>query len=142
MLDQKRLTLVARHFEPIAGEPLYASGDYLGPLWELAENVVQEDPAREDADASHNEDEIARRTAIALAVICYGRITPEPAMIEVILPNGDRAKTEDEAGALLAARTLIEEASIAAGGARKLRAGLVVTRGGQYDGRLTEACKR
>lgn len=62
-------------------------------------------------------------------------------MFEVILNNGDRAEADSEAGILLAARLLIQEAAQAAGAARILRKDVIVTQAETYNSRLTNAAR-
>jgi len=59
----------------------------------------------------------------------------------VILNNGDRAEADSEAGILLAAWTLIQEAAQAAGAARALRSDVIVTQAEIYNSRLTNAAR-
>jgi hypothetical protein len=61
---------------------------------------------------------------------------------EIRVRNGDWAEADDLGGALLAAKTLCEEAAPFYGGARLLRADVIVARNGQYDGPATEKARR
>ena len=56
-------------------------------------------------------------------------------MYEIILPNGDHAEAPTASAALLAARTMAEDAP--ARNQRALNRGVIITRDGQYDGKLT-----
>lgn len=58
-------------------------------------------------------------------------------LYELRLENGDTAEAENVGGILLAAHTLTTEASVHQGDRRRLRAGLVITRNGNYDGLVT-----
>lgn len=57
-------------------------------------------------------------------------------MYEAILPNGDRAEAEDLAGILLTAQTLRDDA-VEHGASPRIGRETIVTRNGQYDGRVT-----
>jgi hypothetical protein len=59
---------------------------------------------------------------------------------DVIL-GSDRASAEDVGGALLAARTLVDDLAQRGGSRRLLRSDVIVTRDGMYDGKLTQAAR-
>lgn len=61
----------------------------------------------------------------------------ETRLYEIILPGHARAEADDLGSALLAAATLVEDADPYNAFGRALRAELIITRDGRYDGLAT-----